>query len=88
MRIIRCFHPVDQRGRIVKIDAGLKPTTALDFFKRGKVRAILIGIAVCILIIFYSYFMADTVKAKITDAQMPKVDGRYMIATKFHPFLN
>jgi hypothetical protein len=32
--------------------------------------------------------MADTVKAKITDAQMPKVDGRYMIATKFHPFLN
>lgn len=34
------------------------------------------------------YFVADTVQTKITDAQMTKVDGRYMIATEFRPFVN
>jgi hypothetical protein len=30
-----------------------------------------------------SYFVADTVQTKITDAQMTKVNGRYMIATEY-----
>jgi hypothetical protein len=50
--------------------------------------AVLIGIAACILLILYSYFVADTVQTKITDAQMTKVDGRYMIATEYRPFVN
>jgi hypothetical protein len=32
--------------------------------------------------------VADTVQARITDAQMAKVDGRYMIATEYRPFVN
>ena len=59
-----------------------------DFLKRGKFKAILIGVAVCILLILYSYFVADTVQTRITDAQMTKVDGRYMIATEYRPLVN
>jgi hypothetical protein len=59
-----------------------------EFFKSRKLKAILIGIAACILIILYSYFVADTVQTKITDAQMTKVDGRYMIATEYRPLVN
>jgi len=55
---------------------------------RFKFKAILVGIAVCVLTIFYSYFVADTVLTKITDAQMTKVDGRFMIATEDRPFVN
>jgi hypothetical protein len=55
---------------------------------RMKIRAILIGIVVCILIVLYSYFIADTVQTKITDAQMTKVDGRFMIASEYRPFIN
>lgn len=58
------------------------------FFKRLKIKAILLGIVVCILTILYSYFVADTVMTKITDAQMTKVDGRFMIATEYRPFVN
>ena len=58
------------------------------FFKKPKVLAILIGIAVVIVLVLYSYFVADTVQTRITDAQMVKVDGRYMIATEFRPFVN
>ena len=58
------------------------------FFKSRKFKAILIGIAVCILLVLYSYFVANTVQTKITDAQMTKVDGRYMIATEYRPFVN
>ncbi len=58
------------------------------FFKSRKFKAILIGIAACILLILYSYFVADTVQTRITDAQMTKVDGRYMIATEYRPFVN
>jgi hypothetical protein len=50
--------------------------------------AVLIGIAACILLILYSYFVADTVQTKISDAQMTKVDGRYMIATEYRPLTN
>jgi hypothetical protein len=60
----------------------------LNFFKRPKVMAVLIGIAACILLILYSYFVADTVQTRITDAQMTKVDGKYMIATEYRPFVN
>ena len=60
----------------------------MDFFKRTKVRLVLIGIAACILLMLYSYFVADTVQTGITDAQMTKVDQRYMIATEYRPFVN
>ncbi|MGZ6293014.1 MAG: DUF1523 family protein [Syntrophales bacterium] len=55
---------------------------------RMKIRAILIGIVVCILMVLYSYFIADTVETRITDAQMTKVDGRFMIASEYRPFVN
>jgi len=60
----------------------------LNFFKRPKVMAVLIAIAACFLLILYSYFVADTVQTIITDAQMTKVDGKYMIATEYRPFVN
>ncbi|HXZ38572.1 MAG TPA: DUF1523 family protein [Thermodesulfobacteriota bacterium] len=50
--------------------------------------AVLIAIAACFLLILYSYFVADTVQTIITDAQMTKVDGKYMIATEYRPFVN
>lgn len=58
------------------------------FFRSFKFRAIVIGIAVCILTVLYSYFVADTTQTRITDAQMTKVDGRFMIATEDRPFVN
>ena len=36
----------------------------------------------------YSYFIPDTVQTRITDAQMTKVDGRFMIATEYRPLVN
>jgi uncharacterized protein DUF1523 len=59
-----------------------------EFSTRTKIKAILIGIAICILTVLYSYFVSDTVITKITDAQMTKVDGRFMIATEYRPFVN
>lgn len=58
------------------------------FFKSFKFKAILISIAVCVLTVLYSYFVADTIITTITDAQMTKVDGRFMIATGDRPFVN
>jgi hypothetical protein len=55
---------------------------------RMKIRATLISIVVCILIVLYSYFIADTVQTRITDAQMTQVDGRFMIASEYRPFVN
>ena len=55
---------------------------------RLKIKAVLIGIAVCILTVLYSYFVADTITTRITDAQMMKVDGKFMIATEYRPFVN
>lgn len=55
---------------------------------RTKVKAVLIGITVCILTVLYSYFVADTITTRITDAQMMKVDGKFMIATEDRPFVN
>ncbi len=59
-----------------------------DFFKRLKIRAILAGILLCILTVLYSYFIPDTIMTKITDAQMTKVDGKFMIATEDRPLVN
>ena len=47
-----------------------------------------IAIAAIFLLFFYSYFVSDSVQTKITDAQMNKVDGNYMIATEYRPFRN
>jgi len=53
-----------------------------------KIKIILLGIVACILLVMYSYFVADTIVTRITDAQMTKVDGKFMIATEFRPFVN
>lgn len=58
------------------------------FFSSFRFRAIVTGIAVCILTVLYSYFVADTIQTRITDAQMTKVDGRFMIATEDRPLVN
>ena len=59
-----------------------------EVLKRFKFKAVLIGIVLCVLTILYSYFVADTITTRITDAQMTKVDGRFMIATEDRPFVN
>lgn len=59
-----------------------------EFFRRLKIRAVLTMIVVCILATLYSYFVPDTVMTRITDAQMTKVDGKFMIATEDRPFVN
>jgi len=53
-----------------------------------KIKVILVGIVGCILLLLYSYFVADKVVTRITDAQMTKVDGKFMIATEYRPFVN
>jgi len=53
-----------------------------------KIKVILLGIVACTLLLLYSYFIADTVVTRITDAQMTKVDGKFMIATEYRPFVN
>src|SRR3989304_10043929 len=59
-----------------------------EFFRRLNARAVLTIILVLILTIVYSYFIPDTVMTRITDAQMTKVDGKFMIATEDRPFVN
>jgi hypothetical protein len=53
-----------------------------------KVKAVLVGIAVIIVLILYSYFIPDTIRTRITDAQLTKVDGFFMIATEYRPLVN
>jgi hypothetical protein len=59
-----------------------------EFIKNLRTRSIFIGIAVLALTVLYSYFVADTIMTRITDAQMTKVDDRFMIATEERPFVN
>ncbi len=59
-----------------------------EFFKKLKVRLILITVAAFVLMILWSYFIPDTIVTRITDAQMTKVDGRFMIATEDRPLVN
>jgi len=56
--------------------------------KGFSIKATLLAISAFIALILYSYFIADTVVTRITDAQMTKVDGRFMIATEHRPFVN
>ena len=58
------------------------------FFRSFKFKAIITALLVVILTLLYSYFIADTIETRITDAQMTKVDGRFMIATEYRPFVN
>jgi len=55
---------------------------------KTKVKAILIAICVAIAMALYSYFITDRVRTRITDAQMTTVDGQFMIATEYRPFVN
>ena len=59
-----------------------------EFFKKLKIKAILYGIVAFIVLLLYSYFIPDTIETRITDAQMTKVDGRFMIATEERPYVN
>ncbi len=58
------------------------------FFKRLKVKFVLFAVAGTILLTLWSYFVPDTIMTRITDAQMTKVDGRFMIATEDRPLVN
>lgn len=53
-----------------------------------KVKAVLLSIAIIIVLILYSYFIPDTIRTRITDAQLTKVDGYFMIATESRPLVN
>jgi hypothetical protein len=53
-----------------------------------KVKAVLVSIAIVIVLVLYSYFIADTIRTRITDAQLAKVEGHFMIATEYRPFVN
>jgi hypothetical protein len=89
-----CIDSYPPLGLICERDKNLdslinnKGDVMAGFFNSFKFRAIATGIAVCILAVLYSYFVADTIQTRITDAQMTKVDGRFMIATEDRPYVN
>jgi len=58
------------------------------FMKTFKFKAVMTAILLAVLATLYSYFISDTITTKITDAQMTKVDGRFMIATEYRPLVN
>jgi hypothetical protein len=60
----------------------------MEFLKSTKFKVIAAGILFCIIVPLYSYFWADTVVTRITDAQMAMVDGKFMIATEYNPLAN
>ena len=60
------------------------PKTSTGF----KVKAVLVCIVVIIVLILYSYFIPDTIRTRITDAQLTKVEGYFMIATEYRPLVN
>lgn len=45
-------------------------------------------LAAVLLLGIYSYFIPDTIRTRITDAQLTKVDGNFMIATEDRPLVN
>jgi hypothetical protein len=53
-----------------------------------KAKAVLVAIAVILVLFLYSYYIPDTVRTRITDAQFTKVAGNFMIATEYRPFVN
>ena len=58
------------------------------FLKSTKSKVIILGVVFLVLAVLYSYFVSDTVVTRITDAQMAKVGGNFMIATDYRPFVN
>ena len=66
----------------------MEERTEADFLKKLKVRMFLAGIIAGILMVLKSDFIRDTVMTRTTDAQMTKVDGKFMIATEDRPFVN
>jgi hypothetical protein len=59
-----------------------------EFFRQLKVKTVLFACCAFIVLLLFSYFVSDTVETRITDAQMTKVDGRFMIATEYRPLVN
>ena len=57
-------------------------------FRSFGLKISLLAIIIGAILALYSYFIADSVITIITDAQMTKVDGRFMIATEYRPFVN
>ena len=53
-----------------------------------KVKVVLLCIAIIIVLVLYSFFIPDTIRTRITDAQLTKVDGYFMIATEYRPLVN
>ncbi|MFA5073553.1 MAG: DUF1523 family protein [Nitrospirota bacterium] len=53
-----------------------------------KVKIFFGGFLLLVLVLLYSYFIADTVTTRITDAQMTTVGGRFMVATEYNPMIN
>jgi hypothetical protein len=49
---------------------------------------VLLAIVVLLSVAVYSYFIPDTLRTRITDAQMTKVDRDFMIATEDRPLVN
>jgi len=56
--------------------------------RKARDWSIIGGIAAIVGFAGYDYFVPDTVRTKITDAQMVKVDRKYMVATEYRPFHN
>lgn len=59
-----------------------------ELINKLKIKLILLALCAAVILPVYSYFVADTVETRITDAQMTKVDGRFMIATEERPYVN
>ncbi|OGW36017.1 MAG: hypothetical protein A2010_01395 [Nitrospirae bacterium GWD2_57_9] len=59
-----------------------------EFFVNLKIKLVLFASCGFIVLLLFSYFISDTIETRITDAQMTKVDGRFMIATEYRPFVN
>ncbi len=57
-------------------------------FRSFGIKITLLAIVTGAVLALYSYFIADAVETRITDAQMTKVDGKFMIATEYRPFVN
>lgn len=60
----------------------------VKLIKKIKNYTIGLGLAIALGSVPYSYFTSETIQTRITDAQMVKVDARYMIATENRPFQN
>ena len=53
-----------------------------------KAKAVLVGVVAILVLMLYSYFIADSIRTRVTDAQFTKVAGNFMIATEYRPFVN